>query len=88
MPRNASRPSRLFWLTPLLVALPLLAAVCAVAVLYWPKLRSLVSIVMKLVRVHGEPVVKFSDDPVKNVCEDASFLQYAAQVFNVGKVEV
>ena len=49
MPRNASRPSRLFWLTPLLVALPMLAAVCAVAVLYWPKLRSLVSIVMKLV---------------------------------------
>ena len=49
MPRNASRPSRLFWLTPLLVALPLLAAACAAAVLYWPKLRSLVSIVMKLV---------------------------------------
>jgi nicotinate phosphoribosyltransferase len=44
------------------------------------------SIVMKLVRVHGEPVVKFSDDPIKNVCEDASFLQYAAQVFNVGNV--
>ena len=49
MPRNASRPSRLFWLTPLLVALPLLAAVCTAAALYWPKLRSLVSIVMKLV---------------------------------------
>jgi nicotinate phosphoribosyltransferase len=46
------------------------------------------SIVMKLVRVHGEPVVKFSDDPVKNVCEDPSFLQYAAKVFNVGNVEV
>ncbi|MBN2993229.1 nicotinate phosphoribosyltransferase, partial [Pseudomonas cedrina subsp. fulgida] len=46
------------------------------------------SIVMKLVRVHGEPVVKFSDDPIKNVCEDPSFLQYAAQVFNVGSVEV
>lgn len=41
------------------------------------------SIVMKLVRVHGEPVVKFSDDPIKNVCEDASFLQYAANVFGV-----
>ena len=49
MPRNASRPSRLFWLTPLLVALPLLAAVCTAVALYWPKLRSLVSIVMKLV---------------------------------------
>jgi nicotinate phosphoribosyltransferase len=33
-------------------------------------------------------VVKFSDDPDKNVCEDASFLQYAAKVFNVGHVEV
>ncbi|MEN0106141.1 MAG: nicotinate phosphoribosyltransferase [Pseudomonas sp.] len=41
------------------------------------------SIVMKLVRVHGEPVVKFSDDPIKNVCEDASFLQYASNVFGV-----
>jgi nicotinate phosphoribosyltransferase len=44
------------------------------------------SIVMKLVRVHGEPVVKFSDDPIKNVCEDASFLRYAAQVFNVALI--
>lgn len=41
------------------------------------------SIVMKLVRVHGEPVVKFSDDPVKNVCEDPNFLQYAASVFSI-----
>ena len=41
------------------------------------------SIVMKLVRVHGEPVVKFSDDPIKNVCEDTSFLQYASNVFGV-----
>jgi nicotinate phosphoribosyltransferase len=41
------------------------------------------SIVMKLVRVHGAPVVKFSDDPVKNVCEDASFLNYAASVFGI-----
>lgn len=41
------------------------------------------SIVMKLVRVHGEPVVKFSDDPIKNVCEDESFLNYAASVFNI-----
>ncbi len=49
MSRNVSRPSRLFWLTPLLVALPLLAAACAVAALYWPKLCSLLSVVMKLV---------------------------------------
>ncbi|MNF93336.1 Nicotinate phosphoribosyltransferase [compost metagenome] len=44
------------------------------------------SIVMKLVRVHGEPVVKFSDDPVKNVCEDPSFLQYAASVFGIKEI--
>ena len=49
MPRSVIRQSRLFWLTPLLVALPLLAALCAAAALYWPKLRELVSIVMKLV---------------------------------------
>lgn len=41
------------------------------------------SIVMKLVKVHGQPVVKFSDDPVKNVCEDPSFLQYAASTFGI-----
>lgn len=41
------------------------------------------SIVMKLVRVNGAAVVKFSDDPVKNVCEDKSFLHYAASVFGI-----
>lgn len=41
------------------------------------------SIVMKLVRVNEAAVVKFSDDPVKNVCEDPSFLQYAASVFGI-----
>ena len=49
MSRNDSRPGRLFWLTPLLVALPLLAAACTAAALYWPKLCSLLSVVMKLV---------------------------------------
>ncbi|MGI4839961.1 MAG: nicotinate phosphoribosyltransferase [Janthinobacterium lividum] len=44
------------------------------------------SIVMKLVKVHGQPVVKFSDDPIKNVCEDPSFLRYAASVFGVDTV--
>jgi nicotinate phosphoribosyltransferase len=38
---------------------------------------------MKLVRVNGAAVVKFSDDPVKNVCEDPSFLNYAASVFGI-----
>jgi nicotinate phosphoribosyltransferase len=31
-------------------------------------------------------VVKLSDDPIKNVCEDVSFLRYAAQVFNVNLI--
>jgi nicotinate phosphoribosyltransferase len=44
------------------------------------------SIVMKLVRVNGQGVVKFSDDPVKNVCEDPSFLQYAKSVFGINTV--
>lgn len=41
------------------------------------------SIVMKLVEVNGSPVVKFSDDPVKVVCENQSFLHYAADTFGV-----
>lgn len=41
------------------------------------------SIVMKLVEVNGSPVVKFSDDPVKVVCENESFLHYAADTFGV-----
>lgn len=41
------------------------------------------SVVMKLVRVHGEPVVKFSDDPIKNVCEDPAFLASAAKTFGI-----
>lgn len=44
------------------------------------------SIVMKLVRVNGAAVVKFSDDPVKNVCEDPSFLNYAASVFGIKEI--
>lgn len=41
------------------------------------------SIVIKLVGVNGQPVVKFSDDPIKVVCEDQSFLQYAKKTFNI-----
>lgn len=41
------------------------------------------SIVMKLTQVNGAPVVKFSDDPIKVVCRDESFKQYAASVFNI-----
>ena len=34
MSRSDSRPSRLYWLTPLLIALPVLSALCAAAALY------------------------------------------------------
>lgn len=41
------------------------------------------SIVMKLVKVNGQPVVKFSDDPIKAVCENESFMNYARETFGV-----
>lgn len=41
------------------------------------------SIVMKLVSVNNAPVVKFSDDPIKVVCNDPSFLEYAKTTFGV-----
>lgn len=41
------------------------------------------SIVMKLVAVNGQPVIKFSDDPIKLVCDDRSFLEYAKSTFGV-----
>lgn len=41
------------------------------------------SIVMKLVSVEDQPVVKFTDDPTKIVCEDPSFQQYAANTFGL-----
>lgn len=43
------------------------------------------SIVMKLVAVNDQPVIKFSDDPVKVVCRDDSFRAYAESVFNINK---
>jgi nicotinate phosphoribosyltransferase len=41
------------------------------------------NIVMKLARVNGQPVAKLSDSPGKTLCEDATFLAYLRQVFNV-----
>jgi nicotinate phosphoribosyltransferase len=41
------------------------------------------SIVMKMVKCNGAPVVKFSDDPIKVVCRDKSFQQYAESVFGI-----
>ncbi|WP_313084190.1 nicotinate phosphoribosyltransferase [Pulveribacter sp.] len=41
------------------------------------------NIVMKLVRANGQPVAKLSDTPGKTLCDDATFLAYLRQVFNV-----
>ena len=40
-------------------------------------------IVMKLVRVNGQPVAKLSDSPGKTLCDDETFLAYLRQVFGV-----
>jgi len=42
------------------------------------------NIVMKLVRCNDQPVCKVSDSPGKALCDDAMFLAYLKQVFEVG----
>ena len=42
------------------------------------------NIVMKLTHANGQPVAKLSDSPGKLMCDDATFLAYLRQVFNVG----
>lgn len=41
------------------------------------------NIVMKLTSANGQPVAKLSDSPGKTLCDDATFLAYLRQVFNV-----
>ncbi|PVE43417.1 nicotinate phosphoribosyltransferase [Limnohabitans planktonicus] len=41
------------------------------------------NIVMKLVSCNGQPTAKLSDTPGKTLCEDATFLAYLRQVFDV-----
>ncbi len=41
------------------------------------------SIVMKLVAVNDQSVIKFSDDPIKVVCNSPSFQEYAKNVFGI-----
>ena len=41
------------------------------------------SIVIKLVRVNGNPVAKISDEPAKAICEDPEFLSYLKKVYHV-----
>ena len=40
-------------------------------------------IVIKMVRCNGQPVAKLSDSPEKNMCDDAAYLAYLRQVFDV-----
>ena len=45
------------------------------------------NVVMKPLRVNGRPVAKISDAPGKSICDDAPFLAYLRNVFNVGEPE-
>ncbi|WP_091912465.1 nicotinate phosphoribosyltransferase [Chitinasiproducens palmae] len=40
-------------------------------------------IVIKMVRCNGQPVAKLSDSPGKNMCDDAAYLAYLRQVFEI-----
>lgn len=39
--------------------------------------------VIKLIRCNDQPVAKLSDDPVKSMCEDESYLRYLKTVFSI-----
>jgi nicotinate phosphoribosyltransferase len=41
------------------------------------------NIVIKMVRCNGQPVAKLSDSPDKNMCDDAHYLAYLRQVFEI-----
>ncbi len=41
------------------------------------------NIVMKLTHANGQPVAKLSDTPEKNMCDDAAYLAYLRQVFEI-----
>ncbi|NII10473.1 nicotinate phosphoribosyltransferase [Oleiagrimonas sp. C23AA] len=41
------------------------------------------NIVIKMVRCNGQPVAKLTDSPGKNMCEDAGYLAYLRQVFEI-----
>jgi nicotinate phosphoribosyltransferase len=40
-------------------------------------------IVIKMIRCNGQPVAKLSDSPEKNMCDDAAYLAYLRQVFDI-----
>ena len=41
------------------------------------------NIVVKMVRANGQPVAKISDNPVKGMCDDPTYLAYLRQVFGM-----
>jgi len=41
------------------------------------------NIVIKMIRCNGQPVAKLSDSPGKNMCEDAAYVTYLRQVFDI-----
>jgi nicotinate phosphoribosyltransferase len=41
------------------------------------------NIVIKMVRCNGQPVAKLSDSPGKNMCDDAAYVAYLRQVFDI-----
>ncbi len=41
-------------------------------------------VVLKMIECNGKPVAKVSDSPGKGMCEDASYLKYLKQTFNLG----
>ncbi|MEP7185439.1 MAG: nicotinate phosphoribosyltransferase [Rhodanobacter sp.] len=45
------------------------------------------NIVIKMVRCNGQPVAKLSDSPGKNMCEDAAYVAYLRQVFDIPKTQ-
>jgi Nicotinic acid phosphoribosyltransferase len=40
-------------------------------------------IVIKMIRCNGQPVAKLSDSAGKNMCEDAAYVAYLRQVFQI-----
>jgi len=42
-------------------------------------------IVIKMVECNGQPVAKLSDTPSKNMCDDANYLAYLRQVFDIAQ---
>lgn len=45
------------------------------------------NIVIKLTRCRNQPVAKISDSPGKEMCDDASFLQHLASVFQIERLD-